>query len=213
MKTPIATLVIALAALPLIVNADTSASKSAEVETLKDRITKLEHELATLRLMSFGVKTNPPPTKGVSAHPDYYDYPDKQADPKSTIIVFPVWQRYYDMPSTEHTPPAYLTGADNMTPVGWERGKTAYKNGHDIDANHPAVGCSMTVCTHMRQMMISGCAQYQAMFSRMDFDENGLLVRVVPCTNWYSIMQAYRGFPRITSRPIPNAESSASESK
>lgn len=192
MKTPIATLVIALAALPLIVNADTSASKSAEVETLKDRITKLEHELATLRLMSFGVKTNPPPTKGVSAHPDYYDYPDKQADPKSTIIVFPDWQRYYDMPNVEgvveHMPPMRLTGADNMTPVGWERGKTAYKNGHVVDADHPAVGCSMTVCTHFRQITVNNVAKYQVMFSRMDFDENGVLIRVVPCSNWYTMM-------------------------
>ena len=131
----------------------------------------------------YGEKTSPDPTKGVSAHPDYYDYPDKQADPENPAIVFPDWQRYYDMPSADHVPPARLTGADNVTPVGWERGKTAYKNGHAVDADHPAVGCSMTVITHMRQITVNGTAKYQAMFSRMDFDENGLLVRVVPCSN------------------------------
>lgn len=138
--------------------------------------------------MSHGKKTSPNPTKGVSAHPDYYDYPDKQADPDNPKIVFPDWQRYYDMPSADHVPPARLTGADNVTPVGWERGKTAYKNGHDVDADHPSVGLSMTVITHMRQIMVNGTAKYQAMFSRMDFDENGLLVRVVPCSNWYTMM-------------------------
>lgn len=135
-----------------------------------------------------GEKTTPDPTKGVSAHPDYYDYPDKQADPDNPAIVFPDWQRYYDMPSADHVPPARLTGDDNVTPVGWERGKTAYKNGHDVDADHPSVGLSMTVITHMRQITVNGTAKYQAMFSRMDFDENGLLVRVVPCSNWYTMM-------------------------
>ena len=214
MKTPVAALVAALAALPLIVSADTAASTSTEVEMLKGRIETLERELATLRTMSFGVKTNPAPTKGVSAHPDYYDYPDKQADPKNSAIVFPDWQRYYDMPGVEgvaeHIPPARLTGADNVTPVGWERGKTAYKNGHNVDTDHPAVGCSMTVCTHMRQLIISGCAQRQLMFSRMDFDENGLLVRVVPCSNWYTIMQAYGGFPQRANRPSTNVSTSTS---
>ena len=133
-------------------------------------------------------KTSPGPTKGVSAHPDYYDYPDKQADPDNPAIVFPDWQRYYDMPSADHVPPARLTGDDNVTPVGWERGKTAYKNGHKVDADHPAVGLSMTVITHMRQITVNGTAKYQAMFSRMDFDENGMLVRVVPCSNWYTMM-------------------------
>ena len=136
----------------------------------------------------YGEKTSPDPTKGVSAHPDYYDYPDKQADPDNPKIVFPDWQRYYDMPSADHVPPSRLTGADNVTPVGWERGKTAYRNGHAVDADHPAVGCSMTVITHMRQITVNGTAKYQAMFSRMDFDENGLLVRVVPCSNWYTMM-------------------------
>ena len=133
-------------------------------------------------------KTSPDPTKGVSAHPDYYDYPDKQADPENPAIVFPDWQRYYDMPSADHVPPSRLTGADNVTPVGWERGKTAYRNGHALDADHPAVGCSMTVITHIRQITVNKTAKYQAMFSRMDFDENGLLVRVVPCSNWYTMM-------------------------
>ena len=133
-------------------------------------------------------KTSPDPTKGVSAHPDYYDYPDKQADPDNPAIVFPDWQRYYNMPGADHIPPARLTGDDNVTPVGWERGKTAYKNGHKVDADHPAVGLSMTVITHMRQITVNGTAKYQAMFSRMDFDENGLLVRVVPCSNWYTMM-------------------------
>ena len=202
MKTPVAALVAALAALPLIVSADTSAPQSAEVEVLKGRIEKLERELAMLRTMSFGVKTNPAPTKGVSAHPDYYDYPDKQSDPKNPIIIFPDWQRYYDMPNVEgvaeHIPPARLTGADNVTPVGWERGKTAYKNGHNVgDATdldpktgkpYEPVGLSMTVITHMRQITVNGTAKYQAMFSRMDFDENGMLVRVVPCSNWYTMM-------------------------
>ena len=214
MKTPVAALVAALAALPLIVSADTSAPQSAEVEVLKGRIEKLERELAMLRTMSFGVKTNPAPTKGVSAHPDYYGCADKQSDPKNPMIIFPDWQRYYDMPNVEgvaeHIPPARLTGADNVTPVGWERGKTAYRNGHAVDADHPAVGCSMTVCTHMRELIISGCAQRQLMFSRMDFDENGLLVRVVPCSNWYTIMQAYRGFPQTTNRPSPNVSTSTS---
>ena len=136
----------------------------------------------------YGDKTTPDPTKGVSAHPDYYDYPDKQADPDNPKIVFPDWQRYYDMPGADHVPPSRLTGADNVTPVGWERGKTAYRNGHAVDADHPAVGCSMTVITHMRQITVNGTAKYQAMFSRMDFDENGLLVRVVPCSNWYTMM-------------------------
>ena len=135
-----------------------------------------------------GEKTTPDPTKGVSAHPDYYDYPDKQANPSDPAIVFPDWQRYYDMPSADHVPPARLTGDDNVTPVGWERGKTAYKNGHKVDADHPAVGLSMTVITHMRQITVNGTAKYQAMFSRMDFDENGMLVRVVPCSNWYTMM-------------------------
>lgn len=143
-----------------------------------------------------GAKDTPDPTKGVSAHPDYYDYPDKQADPDNPKIVFPDWQRYYDMPNAysegeliaDHVPPARLTGDDNETPVGWERGKTAYRNGHAVDADHPAVGCSMTVITHMRQITVNGTAKYQAMFSRMDFDENGLLVRVVPCSNWYTMM-------------------------
>ena len=133
-------------------------------------------------------KTSPGPTKGVSAHPDYYDYPDKQADPDNPAIVFPDWQRYYNMPGADHVPPARLTGDDNVTPVGWERGKTAYKNGHKVDADHPAVGLSMTVITHMRQITVNGTAQYQAMFSRLDFDENGMLVRVVPCSNWYTMM-------------------------
>ena len=136
----------------------------------------------------YGEKTSPDPTKGVSAHPDYYNYPDKQADPENPAIVFPDWQRYYDMTSADHIPPARLTGADDVTPVGWERGKTAYRNGHAVDADHPAVGCSMTVITHMRQITVNGTAKYQAMFSRMDFDENGLLVRVVPCSNWYTMM-------------------------
>lgn len=136
----------------------------------------------------YGDKTTPDPTNGVSAHPDYYDYPDKQADPDNPAIVFPDWQRYYNMPGADHVPPARLTGADNVTPVGWERGKTAYRNGHAVDADHPAVGCSMTVITHMRQITVNGTAKYQAMFSRMDFDENGLLVRVVPCSNWYTMM-------------------------
>ena len=138
--------------------------------------------------MSHGKKTSPDPTKGLSAHPDYYDYPDKQANPSDPAIVFPDWQRYYNMPGADHVPPARLTGADNVTPVGWERGKTAYRNGHAVDADHPAVGCSMTVITHMRQITVNGTAKYQAMFSRMDFDENGLLVRVVPCSNWYTMM-------------------------
>ena len=133
-------------------------------------------------------KTSPGPTKGVSAHPDYYNYPDKQADPDNPAIVFPDWQRYYNMPGADHVPPARLTGADNVTPVGWERGKTAYKNGYKVDADHPAVGLSMTVITHMRQIPVNGTAKYQAMFSRLDFDENGLLVRVVPCSNWYTMM-------------------------
>lgn len=143
-------------------------------------------------------KTTPDPTKGVSAHPDYYDYPDKQANPSDPAIVFPDWQRYYDMPSADHVPPARLTGDDNVTPVGWERGKTAYKNGHkvgdetDLDPKtgkpYEPVGLSMTVITHMRQITVNGTAKYQAMFSRMDFDENGLLVRVVPCSNWYTMM-------------------------
>ena len=136
----------------------------------------------------YGEKTSPEPTKGVSAHPDYYDYPDKQANPSDPAIVFPDWQRYYNMPTADHVPPARLTGDDNMTPVGWERGKTAYKNGHDVDEDHPSVGLSMTVITHMRQITVNGTAKYQAMFSRMDFDENGLLVRAVPCTNWYTMM-------------------------
>lgn len=136
----------------------------------------------------YGEKTSPDPTKGVSAHPDYYNYPDKQADPDNPKIVFPDWQRYYNMPGADHVPPSRLTGADNVTPVGWERGKTAYRNGHAVDADHPAVGCSMTVITHMRQITVNGTAKYQAMFSRMDFDENGLLVRVVPCSNWYTMM-------------------------
>ena len=136
----------------------------------------------------YGEKTSPNPTKGVSAHPDYYDYPDKQADPDNPAIVFPDWQRYYNMPGADHVPPARLTGDDNVTPVGWERGKTAYKNGHKVDADHPAVGLSMTVITHMRQITVNGTAKYQAMFSRMDFDENGMLVRVVPCSNWYTMM-------------------------
>lgn len=135
-----------------------------------------------------GEKTTPDPTKGVSAHPDYYNYPDKQENPDSPAIVFPDWQRYYDMPGTDHVPPARLTGADGVTPVGWERGKTAWKNGHDVDKDHQPVGLSMTVITHMRQITVNGTAKYQAMFSRMDFDENGLLVRVVPCTNWYTMM-------------------------
>ena len=151
-------------------------------------------------------KTSPEPTKGVSAHPDYYDYPDKQAAPSNPAIVFPDWQRYYDMPNAysggelvaDHVPPARLTGADNVTPVGWERGKTAYKNGHnvgdetDLDPKtgkpYEPVGVSMTVVTHMRQMTVNGVAKYQAMFSRMEFDENGLLVRVMPCSNWYTMM-------------------------
>lgn len=149
----------------------------------------------------YGDKTTPDPTKGVSAHPDYYDYNDKQEDPSNPAIVFPDWQRYYDMPNAEgaeHVPPERLTGADNVTPVGWERGKTAYKNGHkvgdetDLDPKtgkpYDPVGLSMTVITHMRQITVNGTAKYQAMFSRMDFDENGLLVRVVPCTNWYTMM-------------------------
>ena len=148
--------------------------------------------------MSHGEKTSPDPTKGVSAHPDYYDYPDKQADPDNPKIVFPDWQRYYNMPGADHVPPARLTGDDNVTPVGWERGKTAYKNGHnvgdetDLDPKtskpYEPVGLSMTVITHMRQITVNGTAKYQAMFSRMDFDENGLLVRVVPCSNWYTMM-------------------------
>ena len=85
-----------------------------------------------------------------------------------------------------------------MTPVGWERGKTAYKNGHNVgDATdldpktgkpYGPVGLSMTVITHMRQIKVNNTAKYQAMFSRMDFDENGMLVRVVPCSNWYTMM-------------------------
>lgn len=150
----------------------------------------------TVGAVTQGIVTSPEPTKGVSAHPDYYDYPDKQAHPTDPKIVFPDWQRYYDMPNAysegqlvaEHVPPARLTGADNTTPVGWERGKTAYKNGHAVDADHPAVGISMTVVTHMRQMTVNGAAKYQVMFSRMEFDENGLLVRVVPCSNWYTMM-------------------------
>ena len=157
-------------------------------ETNKFLAHKTDGNFDWLEALAAGVKTTPDPTKGVSAHPDYYDYPDKQAHPQDPAIVFPDWQRYYDMPGDDHAPPARLTGADNVTPVGWERGKTAYKNGHAVDADHPAVGLSMTVITHMRQITVSGTAKYQAMFSRMDFDENGLLVRVVPCTNWYTMM-------------------------
>lgn len=97
-----------------------------------------------------GEKTTPDPTKGVSAHPDYYDYPDYERD---HTLRPPDLEQRYDMPNgggNEYVPPARLTGADNVTPVGWERGKTAWKNGHDVDADHPAVGLSMTVCTHFR---------------------------------------------------------------
>lgn len=135
----------------------------------------------------------PTATKGISVHApypllaDFYDYPDKAAHPTDPAIVFPEWQARLDL-TGEHEPPARMTGADNTTPVGWERGKTAWKNGHVVDASHPAVGCSMTVCTHMRQVLIDGTGKYQALFSRIEFDENGLLVRVVPCSNWYTLM-------------------------
>ena len=84
--------------------------------------------------------------------------------------------------------PDDMTGLDNTTPAGWERGKTAYKNGVAVDSTHPPVGCSVTVCTHACMRTVSGTTKHELLFARMEFDENGLLVRVVPVPNWYTLM-------------------------
>ena len=84
--------------------------------------------------------------------------------------------------------PDDMTGLDNTTPAGWERGKTAYKNGVAVDSTHPPVGCSITVCTHACMRTVSGTTKHELLFARMEFDENGLLVRVVPVPNWYTLM-------------------------
>jgi len=119
-------------------------------------------------------KPTPSATFGISITPDY-------STSSQVYLNMAAW-----------TPPAKMTGDDTAhTPCGWERGKTAWKNGHDVDASHPAVGCSIKVCSHtiLRTVTISG-TRYQGVeqfFTKLDFDENGLLVRAVPATDWYVI--------------------------
>lgn len=112
---------------------------------------------------------NPVPTTGISIDPD-----DLGA---LTYRNLSDWKAPDDM-----------TGLDNTTPAGWERGKTAYKNGVAVDSTHPPVGCSITVCTHACMRTVSGTTKHELLFARMEFDENGLLVRVVPVPNWYTLM-------------------------
>lgn len=122
--------------------------------------------------------TNPASTHGVSITPDYSS-----------------GQTYLNMPDWK--PPVKLVGDDNArTPTGWERGKTAWKNGHNVndptdldpDTGKPyePVGCSCKQVSHVILRTVNGVQRVEFFFSRMDFDENGLLVRVVPGVDWYT---------------------------
>lgn len=114
-----------------------------------------------------GSQVNPAPTTGVSMKTDYPTVP------------------YYDDPI--FAPVARVIGEDaDRTPVGWERGKTAWKNGHNVDADHPAVGCSITMCLNERQVRNPSNNHVYVVkyYAVLDFDENGLLVRVKPHQHW-----------------------------
>lgn len=143
----------------------------------EDTVLVADATTGTLRFKSAaGTETSPSATSGISITPDYYDSTSSQA----------TRQAYLNM--TAWKPPVKLVGDDsNHTPVGWERGKTAWKNGHDVDENHPAVGCSVKVVSHYILRTVSGTQKMELFFTRLDFDEKGILVRAVPCTDWFTI--------------------------